>query len=461
MVLMDKETMVERKNLVTLSSEALFRYRAVSAVQALVLGGRSLQEAVRSVVREPHPQPDGQPRRVSERTLYRWLAAYKTKGLEGLEPASRHPIEGSAVLGEDLIGFLRTERKLDRDASVPELVARARELGIVRRSEPVSRVTAWRAMRRLGLVTTRRKVQKRDSRRFQFARRMQMCISDFVHFRAGARRLRRVACYILDDCTRFGLDVLVSAGTGEKTETFLELVQRVLAGYGLMDAFYCDGGAAFISDDTARVMANLHIPLIVGEARYPEGHGKIERFNQSVRRRTLRGLDGSAHVDPDPGSLTLRLRHDLSEVYNNTPHESLGGDTPRRRWDSCPRDLRPVPDESWLLSRFTVTDTRLVSSDHVISYDGVLYEVPRGLAGERIEVHRRLLEDTLHILHQGRLIELHTLDPEKNATSPRARKHDDTEQVPRIKTASTLSFETRFGSVLDDDGGCPDKEDKT
>jgi hypothetical protein len=315
-------------------------------------------------------------------------------------------------------------------------------------------------MRRMGLVTTKRKVQKRDSRRFHYAERMQMAITDFVHFRAGAGRLRRVACYILDESTRFGLGVLVHAGTGERTETFLELLHRVLVYHGLMDAIYSDGGPAYSSDDTARVMANLELPHIMGEARYPEAHGKVERFNQSTRRRTLRGLDGSPEVDPDPGSLTLRLRDDLLELYNNIPHQSLDGDTPRHRWESSKRDLRPVPDDGWLRSRFTLVDKRLVSNDHVISFDGVLYEVPRGLAGERIEVHRRAIEGTLHILHDGRLIKLHPLDPVTNATSPRAKKQNHTEKVPRIKTASAISYTRRFGCVLEADGGCPDKEDE-
>jgi hypothetical protein len=82
---------------------------------------------------------------------------------------------------------MQAERELDRDASVPELVRRARELGIVRRHEQVSRCTAWRTLRRLGLPTTKRKVRKRDSRRFQYTERMQLAITDFIHFSAGAQ----------------------------------------------------------------------------------------------------------------------------------------------------------------------------------------------------------------------------------------------------------------------------------
>jgi putative transposase len=449
---------MELKNPVTLSAEALFRYRVVGSVEALMLLGRSLAEAVRTVASGSHPF-DQKQRSVSERTAYRWVAAYRLGGIDGLEPRGRERIETSAVLSEKLVEFLCTERRLDRDASVPELVRRARELGIVRRHERVSRSTVWRTMRRMGLVTSRRKVVKRDSRRFHYSERMQMLITDFVHFRAGAERLRRIACYILCDATRFGLDVIVHAGTGERTETFLELLHRVLIHYGRMDAMYSDGGSAYASDDTARVMANLELAHIMGEARYPAAHGKIERFNQSTRNRILRGL-ASPEVDPDAGSLTLRLRHDLSEVYNNTPHEGLGGETPRQRWERSSRDLAPVPDEQWLRSRFTVTETRRVSNDHVVSYEGTGYEVPRGLAGERIELHRRVLSGALYILHEGRFIQLKPVDPEKNATSPRASKHAGTEKVSGSKTASAISFERRFGSVLDADGGCTHEEDE-
>jgi len=123
--------------------------------------------------------------------------------------------------------------------------------------------------------------------------------------------------------------------------------------------------------------------------------------------------------------------------------------------------LRPVPDEQWLRDRFTLRDTRRVSNDHVISHDGVLYEVPRGLAGERVEVHRRLLDGSLHVLHAGRLVQLRPLDAEHNAASPRARRQDDPPEESIITTASALRYEARFGSVLDDDGGCTDKEDET
>ncbi|MDQ1249527.1 MAG: Transposase [Actinomycetota bacterium] len=439
---------------VRISSEALFRYRVAGAVEALVAMGRSLADAVHAFAGDVHTDIDGRLRRISTRTLYRWVAAYRRAGIAGIEPAGRQHIDSSIALDEQLVRFMQAERELDRDASVPEIVRRARELGIVRRDEKVSRCTAWRTLRRLGLPTTKRKVRKRDSRRFQYAERMQMLITDFVHFSAGARRRRRVACYVLDDSTRFGLDVLVHGGKGERPETFLLLLFRVLALFGFMDALYSDGGDAYIAGDTARVMANLRVRHVIGEPHYPEGRGKIEVFNRSARARVLRGFDGNPTVDPDPGSLTLRLRHDLQEIYNNTPHEGIDLDTPRARWERSRRDLRPVPDHGWLAGQFFVTQTRRVSNDHVIKHGGRKYEVPRGLAGERINVERNVLDSSIHVMHEGRLVELHPVDLEANATSPRAKPADQTDTVCVRTTASAISFERSFGSVLDQDGGC-------
>jgi len=448
------------RNFFTVSPEALFRYGLVSYVELLVLSGNCLAEAVRKVSGQVHEDQRGRQRAVSRRTLYRWVAAYRRESLDGLEPKARDCVGASVVLHDNFINYLKAERDLDRDASVPELIRRARELGVIRCRQTVSRITVWRALRRLRLATSRRKGQKRDSRRHEYSERMQMSHSDFLHFRAGAPRLRRAACYMLDDATRYGLDVRVSAGTGEKPEVFLKLLFSVIELCGLMDACFTDRGPAYKADDTAAVMANLGVLHIKGQARYPAGHGKIERFNQSTRSRILRCFDGNPAVDPDPGALTLRLRHDLHEVYNNTPHEALGGDTPRQRWQASKRKLRPVPDRE-LRSKFIMRHARGVSNDHVVKFKGGLYEVPRGLAGEKVVLLKNILDGSLSLVHEDRLVCLAPVDPQANATSPRAR-HDKKKDTKTItKTASAISFERAYGTVLDADGGCQDKEDES
>lgn len=310
--------------LILLSGEALFRHSVVSAVRTLQTAGFSRADAIAAVAQQPHTMARGQVRKVHPRTLSRWLEAFESGGPRGLEPKSRKRTDTSMALDPTLIGLLRTERKKDRDASIPELLRRAKQRGIIESVEAVDRSTVWRAMRRMGLDTGRTKRRRdRDMRRFGFPHRMQMLLFDGKQFRAGANRLRRVAIFYLDDATRRGLDVIV--GTHETTELFLRGLYGCIRRHGVFDCGYADNGAGFISDDTQAVFARgLEIAFVNGTAGYPEGRGKLERFNRRVKAEVLRGLDGNTNVNPDCASLTLRLRHYLEHEYNLAHHETLG-----------------------------------------------------------------------------------------------------------------------------------------
>lgn len=439
------------------SSEALFRFRVVSEVLTEVTRGRLRARAVSLVAARPHAALDGSEREVSKRTLYRWLAAYQRGGLSALEPAERQRVETSAVLSETLSSFLREEKTSDPLASVPELLARARLRGKLGRLEKVDRSTVWRALVRMGLETRRRPTKREgDQRRFAYPHRMQMVLCDGKRFRAGAARLRRVVLYFLDDCTRFALHAVV--GTEENTELFLRGLFEMMQRHGLMDALFLDQGPGFIADDTVRVLARLERALIHGAARYPEGHGKIERFNQTSIATVLRSLDGAADVDPDPRALELRLQHFL-DYYNDRPHESLDGQTPRERWQADTRQLSFPDSERELSSRFIVTDERRVSKDHVIQYGGVDYEAPRGLAGQKVLVHRQVLGGELSLLLGQRFVRLHPVDLARNARDRRGqRPANPPARVAPVKTAATLAFEQDFAPIVDADGGFHDQE---
>ena len=440
------------------SSEALFRYRLVSEVQVEVLGGRSRARAVDTVCAREHMTLEGQTRQVSRSSLYRWLARFAAHGVLGLEPKPRPRVESSAVLGERLIEFLTEEKTLDLRASAPELIARARERGVIAPAEKIHRVTVWRALTRMGLPTRMRVTKHEgDMRRFAFLHRMQMVLCDGKHFRAGAGRLRRVALFYLDDSSRFALQVVV--GTDETSELFLRGLYALMSCYGRMDAMYLDGGAGFIAGDTVSVFTQLPAALIHGKARYPEGHGKIERFHQTAIRRVLRSFDGAVDVDPAPAALQLRLAHYLTR-YNDTPHESLRQATPRARFDADARALRFADDEAALRARFIVTEPRRVSNDHIIQYDGLLYEAPRGLARERVLVRRQVLDGELSVVHQGRVIKLHEVDLVANAHDRRGRAAPTPPEVAPVKTAASIAFERDFAPIVDADGGFARPDDE-
>jgi putative transposase len=441
----------------SLSVEALYRFQVVSAVRTRVLGGEKLAGAVHAIAKHPpSPLSGWGSRRLSVRSVYRWLKVYEEKGVGGLQSAVRGPRGVSQALPQALLDFFRAEKGLDRYASVPELLRRARELGVLGAQDCVDRVSAWRACRRLELPLRRvPKKQETDMRRFAYPHRMMMVLADGKHFRAGIGKTRRVALFFLDDATRLGMHVVV--GTAEGAPLFLRGLYEVLCRYGFFEVLYLDNGPGFIADDTAAACAKLGIHLVLGTKGYPEGHGKVERFNQTAIAQVLRGLSGVAEISDDCGALELRLGHYLHQGYNRQPHQAHDGMTPLARFEADTRALRFPSSQAELRDRFVVTEVRKVSRDNVVSYQGQDYEVPRGHAGTQIELYRRLLSDELLILHQGRRVLLAPVDLEQNAIGRRARPAAPapSQDEGSPTTAARLAFERDFGPVLDPDGGFP------
>ncbi len=441
----------------------LFRLGLVHLVLARVGRGETIAQAVTRVAATPHPDHRGTIRYVSERTLRRWIAAYKKDGVDGLCPTPREKATGPVALDEELVAFLASEKRSDLRASVPECIRRARVAGLLGPEQPISRSTVNRTLKRMGIsLARRRRAADRDSRSFEYPHRLDMVLCDGKHFRAGASRAKRVALNFLDDATRKYLVVVV--GTAESTLLFLRGLELLIRRYGRPSAMYLDKGPGFISLDTQEVFRRLDdIPLIHGETAYPEGHGKVERFNQTLLEDVLRVLTGDPEVDPDCEALTLRLDHYRTRLYNPRGHEGLKGESPAARFlrDSKPLDLRPT---AWIEERFGVFEEKLVSAHHLVKFAPEEYEVPTGLAGSWVTIERRVLEDNRLLLnHDGRLIELHPVDRVANAHSKRSKrpKPEEIESLPRPRTAASRALARDLGSLLDEDGGfsVPDHED--
>lgn len=433
--------------------ETLFRYQVVSTVLSKELLGWSRTQSVHLCRDMPHHHLKGGARRISERSIYRWLKAYASDGLVGLQPTGRSA-SATKTLTHKFLAFIISEKEADPRTSIPELIERAKEQGMLAGRDPPDRVTTWRALRRNGMETRRQRQPKTaDCRRFAYPHRMDMVLCDGKHFRAGVGRHKRVALFFIDDATRFVLDVVV--GPSESTRLFLRGLYRCLTRHGLMRALFLDNGPGFKGLGTRLVVAQLGIHLILGTAGYPEGHGKIERFNQTVKERLLRLLDKKVEVDPHCAALELRLRHYIDKGYNPTVHESLNGLSPLQRFQSDAIEL-DYPD-SWdeLRKKFTLWIPRTVSNDRVISYKGTAYEVPYGYRRQSIQVRLHFLDNKLGMIHENRLIELKPVDLVANAHRPPKSRASSTPletTVPLPSGSAEMAFKRDVGAIVDDEG---------
>ena len=367
------------------------------------------------------------------------------------------------VLSEDFCDFLRQQKKDDLEASIPELVLRARLLGVIESDAPVDRTTVYRACKRMNLPVQRCKKQRgRDSRRFAFPHRMDMVLCDGKHFRAGIDRRKRVALIFLDDCTRHGLHAVV--GTSENKRLFLRGLYETIRRQGLMSGVYLDRGPGFIAKDTFDVVAQLGSLLIHGEKAYPAGHGKVERFNQTALNDLLRSLDRHPGVDPDCGALELRIQHYLRELYNQRPHESLDRQSPAQRFAADPRPLRFPESDDELRSRFVLHRRRHVSTDHIVSIDSTHYEMPRGYSGTWVVLRHQILDDAVRFRHHDDMITLHPVDLVANARARRGKRgvvpNAGQRAAPPSKTAAHLLFDQEHQGAVTTDGDCIDPINK-
>lgn len=438
---------------------AVTRYAAVALVLAKVAAGMKLSRAVEGTIGQHVLDHRGRAKTLTRRSLYRWVAAFKKGGLEALADVPRTSGAPTRVLSSKLLDFMMAEKTADKDASLPEIIARAKERKIIADGQRVSRSSVWRAAVKLNLpLFTDKGFVKDDKQRFAYAHRMEMVVTDGKHFRAGVKRKKRVSMTWLDDATRYGLTGVV--GYSEKAELFLRGLWQVIEKWGLMSAVFVDNGAGFIARDTLAICAKLKISLIHGTEAYPEGHGKIERYHSSLQSDLLRSLDGSPDVEPSPAALEHRLMHYLTETYNKRKHEGIGFDTPEKRFLEDPLPLRPPADLAKVREAFRLTKKRRVSRDHVVKVKGKLYETPSGYAGKIVKVLHHVLDGTVEMLHEGRLIKLTAPDLVLNAKTPRTtrRKRENEPRPMPPKTAATIAYEKAFAPIVGKDGGF--KQDK-
>lgn len=436
------------------SAEALFRYQVVSQVLSRQAAGEVLSIAVKTTADMEHVCPEGKERKVSKRSVYRWLKVFQANGFEGLLPKPRKQTQDSTVLSKALLTFFVDQKTADPRVSIPELINRGKVLGYIHAEDVVNRVTVWRALNRMGISTSHRKSRKhRDSRRFAYPHRMDMILCDGKHFRAGINRLKRVALFFIDDCTRNVLHVVV--GTSETTQLFLRGVFETIKKYGFMTCMYVDRGSGFISHDAINVLGQLGVLFIHGTKGYPEARGKIERFNRTAFEQAIRFFNANPEIDADCQSLEARLSHYLDHQYAKASHESLDKQCPLERFQNDTRPLRFSESIGHLQQLFVLKISRRVSFDNVVALKETKYEVPIGYAGTRIILHRNVIDGSVRIIHNGRLVQILPVDLHFNAHDKRADSAtDDVESRPLPpKSCSQIIYERDFKPVVDPDGG--------
>jgi transposase InsO family protein len=277
---------------------------------------------------------------VSRKTFYKWAARYRQEGLAGLEERSRRPLSvpnRTPERIEEVIVGLREELAgagLDHGATTIQwhLGQRKKRLKLV--SVP-SVATIHRVLVRRGLVEPQpRKRPKGSWRRFEAPAPNEFWQIDAMDAVIATGLVK--VFNIIDDHSRVavGSRAVLEATTVEAWTTFCQAGQQ----WGLPAGVLSDNGLCFsgkLRGFEVVFEANLReagIRPMTGRPFHPQTTGKVERFQQTLRKWLRR----------QPLARTVNeLQTQLDEfcrIYNHErPHQGIGRCTPISRWQATAR----------------------------------------------------------------------------------------------------------------------------
>ena len=278
---------------------------------------------------------------VSQGWISRLMARYRLEGEAAFEPLSRAPASSPAATPPQTVELVLRLRKQLTEAG---LDAGADTIGwhlAHHHATALSRATINRILVRAGVVTPDPSKRPKSSYlRFEADQPNECWQSDFTHYRL----LDGTDCEILtwlDDCSRYALSV--TAHRRVTGPLVLAAFRAAVAAYGVPASTLTDNGMVFTTrfaggkggrNHLEHELRELNITQKNGRPNHPQTQGKVERFQQTLKK----WLRAQARQPASIAELQVLLDQFLEE-YNQRRPAPLAA-APRH-----PRHDLPVPAE--------------------------------------------------------------------------------------------------------------------
>jgi transposase InsO family protein len=360
----------------TAREEALKRYALISPLLEVGLSAPESAERRCAVLLK-----EG----VSERTLRRWVAAYRHEGFDGLLKHERSDKGINKSISEDVLAKAEEyRRELPRRSAglICELLERD--------GHKVARSTLERALRVKGLSCKQLKNENKTAqptRRFNRIGRNTLWQPDIKYAayvqspKEPKKKIRTYMLALIDDATRFV--VHAEFYPNQKLPILEDSLRKAISRYGSPRNLYVDNGKIFVSRWLELACARLNIRHSRTPVYSPVSHGKIERFNRTVENFL------AEYSLEKPGTLEDLNRLFsvwLSESYHNKPHSSLNGLTPAEAFTRDESPLRFHTLEA-LRDAFLHEAERVVDKTGCLKLDGTTYDAGADFMRKKVNIH--------------------------------------------------------------------------
>jgi putative transposase len=353
---------------------ALYRYSLIRPLVDEGLSAGRRGKLVRELAAQVHIGPASEPVTVSRASLKRWIHRYRTGGFDALLPTGRQipPRTDPAVL--ELAAQLKREHPARTAAHIARIIEA--EQG----AAPSAR-TLQRHFARLELNTRPDGQPPKVFGRFEAEEPDELWVSDGLHGPIVEGK-RAVLFAVLDDYSRY-----VPGhrwGHGEDTPGMQATLHDAVKTHGCPRNLYCDNGSAYSSHQLAWSAAALGIKLVHSRPGKPQGRGKIERFNRTVRDQFLVEIEAACPV-ASLDELNRLFTAWLHQKYHRSVHSETGA-TPEQRYHADGRTPAPRPGPALLRRAFLWREQRRVTATATVSLQANTYEVDAALVGRMVDL---------------------------------------------------------------------------
>jgi putative transposase len=363
-----------------------------------------------------HEPPDGEPTKLSARTIESWYYAFRKGGFHALFPEVRADRGKSRAIRPEIAELIVRAKREKPRRSIRRIIRMMVRAGIVQPKE-LSRSTVHRLLAVAGISQRPLRGPAAERRSFIVEHAGDLWVGDALH---GPRvitpdkQLRKTYLLSQIDCaTRYipHSYFALSEDAAAQEHGFRQAIEIA----GPPGVYYVDHGAAYIATSLRLICAELDVHLVHAGVKDAEAKGVIERWHRTWREE----------VGDEIGERVLTLDELnaihaawLSEDYHAHKHETTGR-APREHWLGELSFLRTLPRHKKLDEIFLHRERRTVRKDGTVRFQGRLLEVRAELTDQKIELR---------------------FDPSDSAALPRVFQGDrfvcDTVVLDRLRNAT-------------------------
>jgi putative transposase len=363
---------------------ALHRYDVIAELVDAELQPGETVEKIREIVARTWYLPGRGPRRVCERTVYKWLRLFRRGGLDALRPSYRKDRGTMRALDQALIERAAQLRREQPHRWTRVLLDILRLEGGLATFAP-HRSTLDRHLVKVG--ASRRLLSVLGERRtikMQFDRFGELWVGDYHHGPIvlgpdGRPTTAKLGAFI-DHATRY--PVADRYYLAEDSTSLRDTLLRALLRFGPAEKAYADRGAVYRAEQLRWSLRRIGCVFVHSRAYYSQGRGVIERwwqladaFEQEVAVRP-----GEPPTIDELNRLWSAFRERL---YCDAIHSELGRTPNQAIAEVVPKPLDPDVARELFLVR---ADRTVHRNDACVSVEGIRFLCDAVLRRQKVQV---------------------------------------------------------------------------